>query len=163
MTTKKPDRRVEIKAEAKKVLDKAWDRAQKAYEEVKKQADIVYEEAKKHAVNKQVKEEADKAYQEALKQAEKVRDAITREIQGVFIAAWDQSEKEYTEAITKLKERIDRVQKAYEEAKKQADIVYEEAKKCAVDKQTKKEAAKARKETIKQAEKDYREAKTKLL
>jgi hypothetical protein len=162
MTTEKPDSRVEIKAKAKKVLDEAWDRAQKVYEVAKKQADIVYKEAKKLAVDKQAKEEVDKTYQEAIKQAEKVRDAITRELQGVFIAAWDQSEKEYTEAITKLKERTDRVQKAYEEAKKQADIVYEEAKKRAVDKKAKKEAAKAHKEAIKQAEKDYREAKTKL-
>jgi predicted translin family RNA/ssDNA-binding protein len=50
-------------------------------------------------------------------------------------------------------EALTRAQKAYEEAKKQADIVYEEAKKMAVGKQAKEEAHKAYKEAVKQAEK----------
>ena len=47
------------------------DRAQEAYKEAKKQADILHEEAQKIAVDKQAKKEADKAHKEALEQAKK--------------------------------------------------------------------------------------------
>ena len=95
MATEKPERRVETKAEAKKVLDEAWDRAQQAYEVAKKQADIVYKAIEKHTVDKQAKEEAHKAYKEAVKQAEKVRDAIKNQAKVVFADTWEQAEKEF--------------------------------------------------------------------
>jgi hypothetical protein len=49
-------------------------------------------------------------------------------------------------------------EKAYKEAKGQADTVYKEAKKVAVDKQAKQEADKAHKEALKQADSDRKEA-----
>jgi predicted translin family RNA/ssDNA-binding protein len=84
--------------ESSEVLWEALARAQKAYEEAKKQADIVYEKMEKHTVDKQVKEEAHKAYKEAVKQAEKVRDAIKTQAKVVFTSAWEQAEKDYREA-----------------------------------------------------------------
>jgi hypothetical protein len=119
-------------------MDDAGERARIAYKEAKKQADIVREEAKKLAVDKQAKEAVDKAYKEAVKEAEKVRDAIVSEAMAVFRDHWKQSEIDSEEAITKSKQRGDLAQNAYKEAKKQADMVHKEAKKQAVDKQAKK-------------------------
>jgi len=90
--------RKETRDESSKVLWEALTRAQKAYEEAKKQADIVYKDVEKHAVDKQAKDEAHKAYKEALKQAEQVRDAIKNQAKVVFAGAWDQAEKDYREA-----------------------------------------------------------------
>jgi uncharacterized protein len=90
--------RKETRDESSKVMWEALTRAQKAYEEAKKQADIVYKEIEKHAVDKQAKEEAHKAYKEAVKQAEKVRDAIKNEAKVVFADAWGQAEKDYHDA-----------------------------------------------------------------
>jgi len=77
-------------AEAKKLLDDAWDRATKVYKEAKKQADIVYEEAMKAAVDDAARKRADAAHDEALKEARKARDAITNVAQAVFIDFWKQ-------------------------------------------------------------------------
>jgi hypothetical protein len=142
----------------RKVLEEAHERAGKAYQEAKKQADIVYEAAKKLAVDKAAKQEVDKAHKEAIKEAEKVRDAIINEGMVLFTATWKQSEKDSEEAITKSKERGDLAQKDYKEAKKQADIVHEGAKKQAGDKTARQEADKAHKEAVQQAEKDYKDA-----
>jgi predicted translin family RNA/ssDNA-binding protein len=93
--------RKETRDESSKVLWEVLTRAQKACEEAKKQADIVYKEVEKHAVDKQAKKEAHKAYKEALKQAEKVRDvrdAIKNQAKVVFGDAWEQAEKDYREA-----------------------------------------------------------------
>lgn len=90
--------RKETRDESSKVLWEVLTRAQKACEEAKKQADIVYKEIEKHTVDKQAKEEAHKAYKEALKQAEKVRDAIKNQARVVFADAWEQAEKDYREA-----------------------------------------------------------------
>ena len=67
-------------AEAKKVADEAWAGAYKAYKEGKKQADIVYKEAKKMAVDKQAKKEADEAYKKAIERAKQVRDEAPRKL-----------------------------------------------------------------------------------
>jgi hypothetical protein len=142
----------------RKVLEEAHERAARAYQEAKKQADIVYEAVKKLAVDKTAKQEADKAYKEAVKQAEKVRDAIINEGMVLFTATWKQSEKDSEEAITKSKERGEQATKTYKEAKKQADIVHEGAKKQAGDKTARQEADKAHKEAVQQAEKDYKDA-----
>jgi hypothetical protein len=104
--TPEEDARVRTHVEAGKLLDETLVRAYKAYKEVKKQADIVYKQAKRLAVDKQAKEEADRAYKETVKQAEKVRDAILREAQAVHTAAYVQSDKDYEEAINKSKKRI---------------------------------------------------------
>ena len=92
-----------------------------------------------------------------VKQAEEVRHTIEWEAQVILTHTWVQSDKDYQEALTKSKERIDRAKKTYDEAKNQASIVYEEAKKSADGKQAK-EAAKAYKKAIERAEKDYHEA-----
>jgi predicted translin family RNA/ssDNA-binding protein len=89
--------RKETRDESSKVLWEVLARAQKAYEEAKKQADIVYKEIEKHAVEKQ-EQEAHKAYKGAVKQAEKVRDAIKNQAKVVFAGAWEQAEKDYREA-----------------------------------------------------------------
>ena len=47
------------------------DRAMKAYDETKEQADLVHREAKEKAVDKHAKKEADKAHKDARKQAQK--------------------------------------------------------------------------------------------
>jgi hypothetical protein len=73
----------------------ALTRSQKAYDEAKKQAGMVYEAIEKHAPDKQAKDEAHKAYKEAVKQAEKVRDAIKKQAAVVFADAWEQAEKDY--------------------------------------------------------------------
>jgi predicted translin family RNA/ssDNA-binding protein len=98
METEDLEDRKETRDESSKVLWEALTRAQKAYEEAKKQADIVHKEIEKHAVNKQAKEKAHKAYKEAVKQAEKVRDAIKNQAKVVFAAAWEHAEKDYREA-----------------------------------------------------------------
>ena len=54
------------------------DLAQKDYKEAKKQADTVYKEAKKIAVDKQAKNVADEAYKKALEQASQARYEATR-------------------------------------------------------------------------------------
>ena len=82
--------RMQTHAEAKKLLDDSWDRATKAYKEAKKQADTVYEEARKAAVDEEARKRADAAHEEALKEARKVRDAITNVAQAVFIDFWKQ-------------------------------------------------------------------------
>jgi len=160
-TGKLEDKKAGTHDEARKVLDDAWVRAKQVYKEAKEQADIVYKETKKLAVDKQAKEAADKAYKEAVKEAEKLRDAITNEALAVFRGFWDQKEKDTQEAITKSKERSDLAKKTYKEAKKQADIAHKDAKEQAVDKQAKDEADKTRKEAGKQAKRDYDETLTK--
>jgi tetratricopeptide (TPR) repeat protein len=149
--------RRKAQAEASKVSDEAAGRARKAYLEAKKQAGIVYEKAVKLAVNDQARKEATSVYEEAVKHAEKVRDTIIWEAQVVLTAAWLEKDKDYAEAIAKSKERLDNAKKAYDEAKKRAEIVYEEAKKSVDSKQVK-EAAKTYKKAIAQADKDYHEA-----
>ncbi len=54
--------------------------ADEAYKESKKQAEIVYNEAKKRAVDKQAKKEADEAYKKAMEQAKQVRDEAKRKL-----------------------------------------------------------------------------------
>jgi predicted translin family RNA/ssDNA-binding protein len=98
METEDLQARKETRDESSEVLWGVLARAQKAYDEVKKQADIVYKEIEKHTVDKQAKEEAHKAYKEAVKQAEKVRDAINNQAKVVFAGAWEQAEKDYREA-----------------------------------------------------------------
>ena len=95
METEDRHARKETRDESSEVLWVVLARAQKAYEEAKKQADIVYKEIEKHAVDKQAKKKAHKAYKEAIKQAEKVRDAINYQAQVVFAGAWEQAEKDY--------------------------------------------------------------------
>jgi hypothetical protein len=145
---------------ARKLCDEAAELAKRTSDETIKQAGIVYEKAKQLAVNDQAMKEVAKAYEEAVKQAEEVRHKIAWQAQVVFAHTWAQSDKDYQEALTKTKERIDSAQKTYNEAKKQAELVYEQAKKLGAGKQLK-EAANTHKKAIKQAEKDYHEAITK--
>ncbi|MFC2024687.1 hypothetical protein ACFLTJ_03870 [Chloroflexota bacterium] len=98
METEDLEDRKETRDESSKVLWEILTRAQKAYEEAKKQADIVYKEIEKHTVDKQAKEEAHEAYKEAVKQAEKVRDAIKNQGKVVHAGDWEQAEKDYREA-----------------------------------------------------------------
>jgi predicted translin family RNA/ssDNA-binding protein len=98
METEDVQARKRTRDESSKVLWEALTRAQKAYEEAKRQADIVNKEIEKHTVDKQAKEEAHKAYKEAIKQAEKVRDAIKNQAKVIFAGAWEQAEKDYREA-----------------------------------------------------------------
>ena len=149
--TKTPVSPTEIQSEA-------FDRAKKTHKEVKRQADIVRKEAKELAVDKQAKKDADQAYGDTVKQAKKDYDTTSGEAQRAFIINYEQSLKDRQEAIAKSGERTDRAQKAYEGAKKQADIVHREVKEKAVDKHAKKEADKAHKDARKQAQKDYDEA-----
>jgi SpoVK/Ycf46/Vps4 family AAA+-type ATPase len=97
METEDLEYRKETRDESSKVLWEALTRAQKAYEEAKKQADIVYKEIEKHTVDKQDRKEAHKAYKEAVNQAEKVRDAIKNQAKVVFADAWEQAEKDFRE------------------------------------------------------------------
>jgi hypothetical protein len=138
-------------AEAKRVSDETWERADQAYKEAKKQADIVHKEVIKIAVNKQAKKVAHKAHKNAIAQAKKVREAIIAESMAVFRSSYDQATTDYIETTTKSQGAIKDADETYKEAKKQADIVYKEVKKRAVDKQAKKEGAKDRKETIEKA------------
>ena len=144
--------------EARRILDDAWDRSTKVYKEAKKQADIVYNEAKKLAVDKETKKRADEAHKEAIKAAATVRDAITDEAQAVFSNIWTKRDLDAKMAISRSKERGDLAQKAYKDAKKQADIDHKEAKGGAVDKEGNKAADQARTENLKKAKEDYDEA-----
>ncbi|MFC2044085.1 hypothetical protein ACFLT8_02650 [Chloroflexota bacterium] len=51
------------------------------YEEARKQTNIIYQEAKKLAVDGQAKKGADEAYKKAIKQAEQARDETTRKLE----------------------------------------------------------------------------------
>jgi tetratricopeptide (TPR) repeat protein len=163
MATKKLKETKELKdrrmreATARKLCDDATERAKKACDEAIKQANIVYEKAKTLVVNDQAKEEAAKAYEEAVRKAEEVRHTIEWEAQVVFTHTWVQSDKDYQEALTKSKERVDSAKNTFDEVKNKASTVFEEAKKSADGKQVK-EAVKAYKKAIEQAEKDYHEA-----
>jgi tetratricopeptide (TPR) repeat protein len=150
------DRRMKEIA-ARKLCDDASERAKIAYLEIKKQAKVVYENALNLAVDNQAKKEATKAYEEAIKQAEEVRHTIEWEAQVVFTRTWVESDKDYQEALTKSKERIDSAKQTYDKVKNQASIVFEEAKKSADGKQVK-AAAKVYKKAIERAEKDYHES-----
>jgi hypothetical protein len=137
--------------EAKRLSDEAYKHSDKAYNEAKKQADIVYEAAKKIAVDKQAKQAADEAHKDALVQAKKLRDAIIAEGQAVFRVSYDKADADYLETTTKSLKAIKDANEAYKEAEKTADIVYKEAKKTAVDKQAKQAADAAHKKALDQA------------
>jgi hypothetical protein len=137
--------------EANNVCDEAWIRASRAYDEAKKQANIVHKEASKIAVNIQAKKVADEAHRNTIEQARKLRDAIIAEAMAVFRTSYDQATADYLETTARSRAAINDADEAYKEAKKQADIVYKEAKKRAVDKQAKKEADEAYKKAIEQA------------
>ena len=79
--------------EAKKILDDGYKRAGEAYNEAKKQAEIVYKEARKIAADKQTQKEVEKVYKEALEQAKKLRDTIIAEAMVVFRSSYDQAGK----------------------------------------------------------------------
>ena len=148
--------------EARRILDESWPRANQAYKEAKKQADIVYKEVRKQIIDKEAKQQADKAHKEALKQAKKLRDAILAEAGAVFRSSYDQATVDYVETTIKSREAIEHADEAYKEAKEQADIVYKEAKKLAIDKQAKKEAGEVHKKAIEQAKRIRDEATRKL-
>jgi len=59
---------------------KAITDADETYKEANKQAEIVYKEAMKRAVDKQARKEANEAYKEAIEQAKQVRDEATRKL-----------------------------------------------------------------------------------
>ncbi|MFC1533376.1 hypothetical protein ACFL7M_08450 [Thermodesulfobacteriota bacterium] len=145
------DAQAKGQGEAKKVCDETWARAEQAYKEAKKQADIVHKEVRKIAVNKQAKKVADKAHKNAIAQSKKVREAIIAEAMAVFRSSYDQATTDYIETTTKSQEASEDAYETYKEAKKQADIVCKEAQKQAVDKQAKKEAGEAHKKAIEQA------------
>ena len=156
------DSQIKARDEVSRICRETIEHAYEAYKEAKKQADTVYNEAKKIAVDKQAKNEADKAHKEALQQAEKLRDAIVVEASAVSRRSWDQATADRIETTTKSLQAIKDADEAHKEARKQADIVYNEAKKIAVDKQAKNEADKAHKEALEQAKRVWDEAKRKL-
>ena len=158
MAKEELDAKTKTPVSPSEILSEAFDSAKKTHKEAKGQADIVRKEAKKLAVDKQAKKDADNTYEDTVKQAKKDYDTTTGEAQRAFTINYEQSLKDRQEAIAKSGEHIDRVHKAYDEAKKQADLVHREAKEKAVDKHAKKEAAETHKDTIKQAQKDYDEA-----
>ena len=143
--------------EAKKLLDEAWQRSAKVYKEAKEQADIIHEAAKKLAVDKEARQRADEAHDEALKEAKKVRDAITNVAQAVFTESWMRRDAEAKDALAMTKEQDNRAQKAFNEAKEQADTTHREATGRAVDKQARQEADEAHNEAVKRAKKTYDE------
>ena len=145
-------------AEAKVLLDEAWKRSVTVYKEAKEQADIIYEAAKKMAVDKEARKRADEAHEEALKEAKKVRDAITNVAQSVFTGSWARRDLEAKEAAAGLQERSDLAQKVYKEAREQATAAHKEAKKQAIDRQAEKAADEAHKEADRVAKKNYDEA-----
>jgi DNA-binding transcriptional regulator YhcF (GntR family) len=151
--TKSLDAQKKAQAETRKITDDATERANQAFIETKRQADIVYEEAKKLPVDKQAKKEVDQAHKQAIEQAKKVRDAIVAEVWAAHTAAWEKGVKDHTDTMAKAQIDIKDADKAYKEAKKQADIVHKESKKTAVDKQAKKEADETHKKAIEQAKK----------
>ena len=144
--------------EAKRISDEVDNHALLAYKEAKKQADIVYEAAKKLAVDKQAKQAADEAHKEALEQAKKLRDAIIAEGMAVFRVSYDKADADLIETRTKSLKAINDANEAYKEAEKQADIIYKEAKKTAINKQAKQVADEAHKKAIEQAKKARDEA-----
>ena len=75
--------------EARRLRDEAWERSAKVYKEAKAQADIVYEAAKKLAVDEEARRRAEAAHEEALAEAKKVREAITRVADSVFSDFWN--------------------------------------------------------------------------
>ena len=145
-------------AEAKVLLDEAWMRSATVYKDAREQADIIYEAAKKMAVDKDARKRADEAHEEALKEAKKVRDAITNVAQSVFTGSWMQRDLEAKEAASGLQERSDLAQKVYKEAREQATVVHKEAKKHAVDRKAEKATDEAHKEADRLAKKNYDEA-----
>jgi len=149
-------------AEAKRVCDETWKRADKAYKEAKEQADIVHKEAKKIAVDKEATKAADEAHKNAIEQAKKLRDAIISEAMAVFRTSYDKADADYLETTAKTRAAIKDADEIYKEAKNQADIAHKEAKKQAVDKQAKKEADEAYKKAIEQAKQSRDEATRKL-
>ena len=92
--------------EARRILDESWPRANQAYKEAKKQADIVYKEVRKQIIDKEAKQQADKAHKEALKQAKKLRDAILAEAGAVFRSSYDQATVDYVETTIKSRGRL---------------------------------------------------------
>ena len=74
------DTQAKDRNETKRMCDEAWERAYQAYKEAKKQADIVYKEAEKIAVDKQAKKVADEAHKNVIEQAKKLRDEATRKL-----------------------------------------------------------------------------------
>ena len=150
--TQAGDARIEAKGEANRICDEVNARAGQAYKEAKSQADMIYKEAKKGAVDKQVKKEATAARKKAINLAKQAREATKSEAVVVFGDAFEQSEEDYTETVTKSQEGIEHADEAYEKAKKKAAMAYKEAKKQAVDKQAKKEAAAERDKAIDLAE-----------
>ena len=157
MPSKESTDRRKAQDEAQKINDEAALRAQKAYLEAKKQADLVYSKAVKIAIDDPARRAATAAHEEAVKNAEKVRDTIIWEAKVVFTAAWLDKDKTYEEASAKSKERLAEAGKACDEEKNRAKIDYEEALKSP-DKKKAKEAAKVLKKAIEQADKKYREA-----
>jgi hypothetical protein len=157
MPSEESNTRRKAQDEASRLNDEAAQRAQKAYLEAKNQADLVYEKAVKIAVDDPARRAATAAHEEAIKNAEKVRDSIIWEAKVAFTAAWLEKDKDYTEAASKSKERLDAARKTYDEAKNRANATYQESIKSADSKHVK-EAAKVLKKAIEQADKDYRKA-----
>ena len=145
-------------SEAKRISDETWDRADEAFKEAKKQADMVHKELKSIAVDKQAKKAANEAHKNAIKKAKEVREAIIAEAMSVFRISYDQATTDYVETTAKSRETVKDADEIYKEAKKMADIVYKKVKKGAGDKQAKKEGAEDRKKTIAQAKKVRDEA-----
>jgi hypothetical protein len=156
------DAQTKGRAEAKKVSDETWARADQAYKEAKKQADIVHKQVRKTAVDKLAKKVADIAHKNAIAQAKKLRETIIAEAMAVFRCSYDKATTDYIETTTRSQKAIKDADEIYEEAKKQADIVYKEAKKGAVDKQAKNEANEAYKKSGEQAKQIRDEARRKL-
>jgi hypothetical protein len=144
-------------AEARALLDDAWARATKVYKESKEQADIVYDAAKKIAVDKEARKRADEAHKEAVKEAKKASDAITSVALAGFGDFWKQQDIDSKSAIHKSEERADLAKKAYKGAKKEADLLHEEAKRTATGGLERKQADEARSEAMKRAKKVYDE------
>ena len=146
-----------IHADARMLLDDAWARAAKVYKESKEQADIVYDAAKKVAVDKEARRRADEAHKQAVKEAKKASDAITSVALAVFSDFWKQHDMDVKEALAKSEERARLAQKAYKGAKMQADLLHEEAKRTATGGADTKQADETYKETMRQARKVHDE------
>jgi hypothetical protein len=160
--TKALDTQSKGQAEAKKVCDEAWKRAYQAYKEAKEQADIVYKQASKIAINKEAKKAADEAHKVATEQAKKVRDAIVAEAMVVFRCSYDQATADYLETSAKTQKAIKDAEEAFKESKKQAELAYKDAKKGAADKDAKKAADESFKKAMEQAKQVRDEATTNL-
>ena len=144
--------------EARKLLDDAWSAAGKAFKEAKEQADLIYGEAKKAAVDKDARKRADEAHKQAIEEAKKVRDAITNVALATFSDFWKKQKQDIDDAAANKKERGVQAEKAYKEAKKQADADRKVAREKAVDSGARDEADAAHKAAGKQAKKDYDDA-----